>query len=91
MRRAQPGQPGVDMIVSVSPNVPPAVYLDETYTFRVRHQLYLSCYGGPTFSVDSANYADHHECERYTDVLDHPEIVLTGYPILASFQRTEIL
>ncbi len=43
--RVQPGQPAIDVIVSVSPNVPPAVYLDETYTFRVRHNLLLS--GGP--------------------------------------------
>lgn len=32
----QPGHPGVDVIVSVAPDVPLAVYLDETYTFRVR-------------------------------------------------------
>lgn len=38
VRGAQPGQPGVDVIVSVAPCVPPTVYLDETYTFRVRHK-----------------------------------------------------
>lgn len=34
-RRSQPGHHGVDTIVSVAPNVPQGVYVDETYTFRV--------------------------------------------------------
>ena len=29
-------QPAVDIIVSVADNVPQAMYLDDTYTFRVR-------------------------------------------------------
>ncbi|KAH8099865.1 histidine kinase [Cristinia sonorae] len=35
----QPGQPCADVIVSVADNVPPAVYLDETYTFRILMNL----------------------------------------------------
>lgn len=35
----QPGVPGVDVIVSVTDDVPPSVYLDETYTFRVSVHL----------------------------------------------------
>ena len=31
-------QPAVDLIVSVAENVPQAMYLDETYTFRVRRK-----------------------------------------------------
>ena len=32
---AHAGQPTVDVVVSVADDVPTAVYLDETYTFRV--------------------------------------------------------
>lgn len=35
-RGVQPGLPGVEIVVSVFQNVPETVYLDETYTFRVR-------------------------------------------------------
>lgn len=35
LARIQPSQPGIDVIVSVAPDVPNMVYLDETYTFRV--------------------------------------------------------
>jgi len=35
----QPGQEGVDVIISVTQDVPDAVYLDETYTFRVLMNL----------------------------------------------------
>ncbi|CAL1693842.1 unnamed protein product [Somion occarium] len=35
----QPGVPGVDVIVSVTDDVPPSVYLDETYTFRILMNL----------------------------------------------------
>lgn len=34
-RGLQPGQQGVDIIVWVAQDVPHAVYLDETYAFRV--------------------------------------------------------
>ena len=34
-RGIQPGSPGVDVIVWVAKDVPHAVYLDETYAFRV--------------------------------------------------------
>lgn len=34
-RGSSPDQPGVDVIVSVTDDVPSSVYLDETYTFRV--------------------------------------------------------
>ena len=33
-------QPAVDIIVSVAENVPQAMYLDETYTFRVRRKSF---------------------------------------------------
>lgn len=33
-------QPAVDIIVSVADNVPSSMYLDETYTFRVRSILH---------------------------------------------------
>ena len=36
-RGVQPGAPGVDVIVWIASDVPHAVYLDETYTFRVCH------------------------------------------------------
>ncbi|KAL4250261.1 hypothetical protein ABKN59_003107 [Abortiporus biennis] len=35
----QPGEPGVDVIVSVANDVPVGVYLDETYTFRILMNL----------------------------------------------------
>ncbi len=34
-RGLQPGQQGVDIIVWIAKDVPQAVYLDETYAFRV--------------------------------------------------------
>ena len=39
-RGIQPGSPAVDVIVWVAKDVPHAVYLDETYAFRVRVLLF---------------------------------------------------
>ncbi|KAI0640325.1 hypothetical protein C8Q77DRAFT_1085995 [Trametes polyzona] len=38
-RGLQPGQPGVDIIVWIARDVPHAVYLDETYAFRILMNL----------------------------------------------------
>ncbi|KAI0674013.1 hypothetical protein C8Q78DRAFT_968724 [Trametes maxima] len=38
-RGIQPGQPGVDIIVWIAKDVPQAVYLDETYAFRILMNL----------------------------------------------------
>ncbi len=40
-RGVQPGDPDVDVIVWVGIDVPHAVYLDETYAFRVRRVVTL--------------------------------------------------
>ncbi|KAI9056733.1 hypothetical protein FKP32DRAFT_1762952 [Trametes sanguinea] len=38
-RGIQPGQPGVDIIVAIAQDVPPVVFLDETYAFRILMNL----------------------------------------------------
>lgn len=48
-RGIQPGSPGVDVIVWVAKDVPHAVYLDETYAFRVS----ISPFTSDTYTTDT--------------------------------------
>ena len=59
-RGSQPEDPSVDVIVSVTDDVPPSVSLDETYTFRVSVLKFVSY-----VSLSDQQTTDSDECERY--------------------------
>ena len=59
-RGSQPDDPSVDVIVSVTDDVPPSVSLDETYTFRVSVLKFVSY-----VSLSDQRTTDSDECERY--------------------------
>ena len=58
-RGSQPDDPSVDVIVSVTGDVPPSVSLDETYTFRVSVLKFVSY-----VSLSDQRTTDSDECER---------------------------
>lgn len=60
MRGVPLGEPGVDVIVSVTRDVPDKVYLDETYTFRV---CIFVKFSGYCSLKDMLYYIGSNECE----------------------------